>query len=169
MLVLVASACQRGADEDDLAYYRTASVPTLGWTNSDTLFFPIRITQPTTLRTPLVQGHQYQMGYSVRMSSSYPLTRVPMQLVVQQTDTAGTGREYVVRNVLRRHIAPVVRDTLGHPLGPSWGSLIDYEGYIDDVTIQFDSLGTYRMMLIPALQGRSRLTGLSAIGIMLFK
>jgi len=100
------------------------------------------------------------------MSTEFPFTRVPMQLIIQQTDTT-EGHEYIVRNIFRQNIAPAVRDTLGHPLGSSWGSLIDYENYIDGLTIRFDSVGTYRMMLIPETQGLSGFVGLSAIGITL--
>jgi hypothetical protein len=106
------------------------------------------------------------MGYSIRMSADYHFTRVPMQFIIQQTDTI-EGHEYIVRNILRQNIAPAVRDTLGKPLGPTWGSLIDYDNYIDGITIRFDSVGTYRMMLIPETQGLSSFIGLSAIGITL--
>lgn len=91
-----------------------------------------------------------------------------MQFIIQQTDTTG-GHEHIVRNVLRQRIAPAVRDTLGQPLGPSWGSLIDYEDYIDELTVEFDSTGTYRMLLIPETQHLSSFVGLSAIGITLSK
>ena len=51
----------------------------------------------------------------------------------------------------------------------SWGSLIDYDGFIDDISIQFDSLGSYRMMLIPDTKDMHGFTGLSAIGLSLSK
>ena len=166
MAMLAASACQSSAEPTDPAYSAVADVPLLGWKAADTLFFPVVITSPVTIRTPLVQGQPYLMGYTIRMSARYPLTRVPMQFVIQQTDTTG-GHEHIVRNVLREHIAPAVRDTLGRPLGPSWGSLIDYDGFIDGLTIRFDSLGTYRMMLIPDTKDANGFPGLSAIGITL--
>ena len=165
---MMLNACQNNEDGTDPAYDKVIDVPILGWKAADTLFFPLQITDPTTIRTPILQGIPYTMGYSVRMSADFHYTRVPMQLIIQQTDTTG-GCEHIVRNVLRRHIAPAVRDTLGRPLGPSWGSLIDYDGFIDDISIQFDSLGSYRMMLIPDTKDIHGFTGLSAIGLSLSK
>jgi len=162
----MASACQSSEDGTEPVYSEVVNVPLLGWDANDTLFYPVHVTNPTTIRTPIVQGLTYQVGYNIRMSADYRFTRVPMQFIIQQTDTSG-GHEYIVRNVLRQNIAPAVRDTLGHPLGPTWGSLIDYENYIESLTIRFDSLGTYRMMLIPETQGLSSFTGISAIGISL--
>ncbi|MBO4754593.1 MAG: hypothetical protein J5543_08360 [Bacteroidales bacterium] len=168
MAALMMSACQSHEDGTDPAYNVIVDVNMLGWNAGDTLFFPIHVTNPSTIRDPIVQGIPYQVGYSIRMSADYRFTRVPMQLIVQQTDTTG-GHEHIVRNVMREHIAPAVRDTLGHPLGPSWGSLIDYDNYIENLIISFDSTGTYRMMLIPDLRNVKSFVGLSAIGITLSK
>lgn len=164
--MMLTSACNVRSDGTEPVYYEVVNVPLLGWTPNDTLFFPVHVTNPTTIRTPIEQGRPYQMGYSIRMSADYHFTRVPMQFIIQQTDTI-EGHEYIVRNILRQNIAPAVRDTLGKPLGPTWGSLIDYDNYIDGITIRFDSVGTYRMMLIPETQGLSSFIGLSAIGITL--
>ena len=164
----IPSACSDQEDGTEPEYNRVVNVSLLGWGASDTLFFPIHVTNSTTIRTPIEQGIPYLVGYSIRMSADYHFTRVPMQFIIQQTDTAG-GHEHIVRNVLRQRIAPAVRDTLGQPLGPSWGSLIDYDDYIDDLTVQFDSVGTYRMLLIPETQQLSSFVGLSAIGITLSK
>ncbi len=164
--MLMENACSVKEEGTDPVYNKIVNVPLLGWKQNDTLFYPVHVTEPTTIRTPIVKGHPYQMGYSIRMSSEYHFTRVPMQLIIQQTDTAG-GHEFIVRNILRQNIAPAVRDTLGQPLGPTWGSLIDYQNYIDGITVRFDSVGTYRMMLIPETQGLSSFIGLSAIGITL--
>lgn len=168
VVALMVSACQSNTDATEPDYNLVIDVPMFGWKVADTLFFPIQITSPSTIRTPILQGMPYQLGYSIRMSADYRFTRVPMQLIVQQTDTTG-GHEHIVRNVLRQHIAPAVRDTLGHPLGPSWGSLIDYDNYINNLTIRFDSVGTYRMILIPDTRDVSGLVGLSAIGLTLSK
>lgn len=165
---LMVSACQNNTDGTEPDYNVVIDVPMLGWKVADTLFFPIQITSPSTIRTPLLQGIPYQLGYSIRMSADYRYARVPMHLIIQQTDTTG-GHEHIVRNVLRQHIAPAVRDTLGHPLGPSWGSLIDYDNYINDLTIRFDSVGSYRIMLIPDTRDASGFVGLSAIGLTLSK
>ena len=165
---MVLTACQNRPDATVPDYNEVLDVSIFGWKDADTLFFPLQITFPSTIRTPIQQGIPYIMGYSVRMSADYHYARVPMQLIIQQTDTTG-GREHIVRNILRQHIAPAVRDTLGRPLGPSWGSLIDYDGFIDGITIRFDSLGTYRMMLIPDTKDMHGFTGLSAIGLSLSK
>ncbi len=166
LTIIMASACKGNEDGTEPIYCRVVNVPLREWSASDTLFFPVQVTYPTTLRTPIVQGLTYQVRYNIRMSANYKFTRVPMQFIVQQTDTTG-GHEHIVRNVLRQNIAPAVRDTLGHPLGPSWGSLIDYENVIDGLTLRFDSLGTYRMMLIPETKGLSGFDGISAVGISL--
>lgn len=89
-----------------------------------------------------------------------------MQLIVQQTDTLGQGgQERVTRNLLRKNIAPKVRDAEGRPLGSGWGSLISHEAQLDSLTLLFDSIGTYRMLLMPRTGELPALCGIASIGI----
>lgn len=149
-------------------YNHVADVTLSGWTESDTLFFPIEVTNPTHIRTPLQIGTTYRLGCSIRMASSYALNDVPMLLVVQQTDTV-SGHTRIVRNLMREEIAPQVRDAEGRPMGNTWGSLIDYESRLDQLTIRFDTAGTYRMLLTPRTGPTSSFSGLSAIGLQLHR
>lgn len=150
-------------------HYNTVNdVPILGWTETDTLLYPVLLTTPPTLRTPLVSGRSYDVYCSVRMTPGYAYQNVPMQLIVQQTDTVGTGYEHVVYNMLRQDIDVLVRDSLSRPLGTTWGSLIDYEARVPNLTLRFDSAGTYRMMLIPHLDRQTPLQGIASVGIALY-
>lgn len=163
---LTACSNSQGVSPD---YNTVVDIPILGWSASDTLFFPIQVTSPATIRTPLQVGKPYMVDYSIRMTSGFELDRVPMHLILQQTDTAEGGYTRIIRNVLRQDIAPAVRDSIGKPLGNTWGSLIDYESHLNDLTLRFDSTGTYRLMLIPATGSIDCFTGLSAIGLTFYR
>lgn len=170
-MVAVASlitACSPSNDADGATvdYNTVCDVDISGWNENDSLIFPIQVNSPSSLRFPLQVGIPYQLRYCIRMTPKYPYTSVPMQLIVQQTDTIAEGQYHVIRNILRQEINPAVRDSLGHPLGGTWGSLIDYEGQISDVTLRFDTLGTYRMILTP-ITGGSPFSGLASVGLLL--
>lgn len=164
------SACSLPTHDPSLVtdYNHVADVTLSGWTERDTLFFPIEVTSPAHIRTPLQVGTLYRLGCSIRMASSYALCDVPMLLVVQQIDTV-SGHTRLVRNLMREEIAPQVRDSEGRPVGNTWGSFIDHESRLDPLTIQFDTAGTYRMLLTPRTGPASSFSGLSAIGLQLHR
>lgn len=148
-------------------YDLCVSVPANGWSSQDTLFFPVDITASPAVRTPILRQTDYPVSCSIRMTDSYPYRSLPMMLIVQQTDTVGSshGEQRVKRNLLRRSIAPMLRDEDGRPLGDSWGSLIQYECPLDSLTLSFDSVGTYRMLIIPSTSGDAQLHGIVSIGL----
>lgn len=150
-------------------YDQSVDVPCQNWRNEDTLFFPITVTDTPEIRTPLLLATDYHMDCCVRMGANYKYANVPMQLILQQTDTtsASAVQRHVIRNLLRQEIAPTVRNAQGQELGSTWGSLIQYEGRIEDVTIRFDTAGTYQMLLIPAIDGATSLEGIHSIGLSL--
>lgn len=162
------TACS-SSQEPTPDYNTVVDIPILGWSASDTLFFPIQVTSPATIRTPLQVGLPYHVNYSIRMTAGFELDRVPMHLILQQTDTAEGGHTRIIRNVLRQDIAPAVRDSLGKPLGNTWGSLIDYESPLNEVSLKFDSAGTYRLMLIPETGSLNSFSGLSAMGLTFYR
>jgi len=164
-------ACRQASDSTsgELDYSHVVDVSLYGWGPADTLFFPVEVTWPAHVRTPLRQGLPYDVHCSVRMEGGYRLSDVPMCLIVQQTDTLEDGHTHVIHNLLRQEIAPVVRDSLGLAFGSSWGSLIDYQTQLDGLTLQFDSVGTYRMLLIPRTGELPAISGISAIGLHLYR
>lgn len=151
-----------------IGFNSSCDVDLKGWNPTDSLVFPILVTNPPTLRNPIHAGQCYSMLCNIRIAPEYPYTTVPMHLIVQQTDTLSGGHQHVVRNLLRQEINPAVRDSLGHPLGATWGSLIDYEAPLSgDISLKFDSAGTYRMILIPLTPDQSSLSGISSVGLTL--
>ena len=169
LLTLLASltACSSDGPYTAADYDTVIDVPVLSWMPTDTLLYPIVISSEATRYNPLRQGATYRLRCSVRMTAGFELTQVPMQFIVQQTDTAEGGHLRVLRNVCRHDIAPHVRDKRGQPLGSTWGSLICHEEVLPDVSLRFDSVGTYRMMLIPETSGLASFRGISAIGLSL--
>lgn len=154
------------ADEAD--YSAVCDVALKGWGTADSLIFAVQVTPEPTLRTPLHVGRDYDVYYSVRIAPQYRFTTVPMQFIVQQLDTLQGGHQHVVHNLLRQVVNPAVRDSLGRPLGPTWGSFIDYEAPLpEDVTVRFDSAGTYRMVLTPLLPDQTVLRHVASVGLSL--
>ena len=156
-------------EEASIGYDHSADVPMLGWSFSDTLFFPLTVLAEPELRSPIVIGADYSLWCSVRHDASYSYQQLPLTFVVQQTDTTGTlnGTSRVVRNMLRRQMTLPIRRPDGHPLGTSWGSLIQYETEADSLTLRFDSAGTYRMLLIPDVPASQPLKGVASVGLTL--
>lgn len=148
-------------------YNTVCDVDIDGWHEADSLIFPVLLTTPATLRQPLQVGLPYNLRYSIRITPRYPYTTVPMQLTLQQTDTVAGGHLHVVRNILRQEVNPAVRDTLGRPLGGTWGSLIDYEAPLPDISLRFDTAGTYRLILTPLTAGNTPLSGIASVGLLL--
>lgn len=159
------SACSSQNDARTV-YDTSVDVPLQGWTSTDTLFYSIVITDPTTIKKPVAVDHDYQMNISLRYSTSLRLTHLPFQLTLQQTDTLG-GYEHPIRNIFRQDLSLEVRDADGVPLGDSWGSLYSIETPISSPTIRFDSTGTYRFMILPTLGDLKSLPGVASIGIQL--
>lgn len=156
-----------GGQTAKVSYDHSVDVPSREWRAQDTLFFPITISDEPEVRTSIIRGTDYPVWCSIRMTSDYPFTTVPMTLIIQQTDTTAQGGERVKRNYLRQHIEPVVRTPEGRPLGSSWGSLIQHEVRLDSLSLRFDSVGHYRMLLIPAVQGEVTLCGIASVGLSL--
>lgn len=163
------SACSSNDAGPRTDYDKALNVPIMGWAGGDTLLYTLHVTQPATLQHPLQVGIPYHMRCSIRMTSGFGLTHVPLQLSVQQTDTVAGGHTHVVRNLLRCDVAPQVRDSLGRPLGATWGSLITHEQMLDDISLRFDSAGTYRIIVTPQAEGAQSFYGLSAIGLSLVR
>lgn len=166
MAMLSLSACAPSSPEPtagEVHYSLSADVDLHGWAATDTLFYPIAVCEPRDVRTPLVPQHTYRSACCIRTDASCRLTHIPMQLVLQQVDDQGA----VLRNVLRTEIAPQVRDDRGYMLGESWGSLYQYECDLPDLTLRFDSLGTYRLLLNPAIGSQAALEGIASIGLSL--
>lgn len=166
------TACSNHSSDDaspETDYNTVCDVDINGWNENDSLIYPIIVTSPASIRYPLQVGLPYTMRYGIRITTRYPYTSVPMMLVVQQTDTVEGGHEHVVRNILRQEINPAVRDSLGHPLGGSWGSFIDYEAPLPDIALRFDTVGTYRMMLTPLTGNGAQLQGIASVGLLLVR
>lgn len=172
VLLISLTACSNPSNQllsTDADYNTTCDVNITGWGETDSLIFPLVVTTPATIRTPIQLERNYRLCYGIRITSQYPYTTVPMQLSLQQTDTQTDGQEHVIRNLVRTDIHPAVRDSLGKPLGSTWGSLIDYEALIPDLSLRFDSAGTYRIILTPHTDGAAPLKGISSVGISLVK
>lgn len=148
------------------AYNNSVDVPLMGWTSADTLFYHITVTDPATIKTPIAISRDYQLNIGFRYSSAYPLSCVAYHLLLQKTDTTG-GYEHPTVNLLRQDMTTMVRDSIGTPLGDTWGSLISLETRQPDLTIRFDSAGTYRFLLIPDLGELSALPGVASASIRL--
>lgn len=153
----------------ETAYDYTVDVPCRGWTYNDTLFFPISVSENPEIRTPLQRSTNYQLGCALRISSDYQYANVPMLLILQKTDTTNClgKRPLVIQNLLRQEIVPQVRDNAGRELGNTWGSLIQHETVIDSLSIRFDSVGTYQMLLIPQSGEISSIDGVHSVGLSL--
>lgn len=159
------SACNL-SDSGRTVYDISVDVPLSGWASTDTLFYSVCVDDVASLRHPIERGVDYQLSVSVRHVSRYPFMSIPFTLIQQQTDTT-QGFEHPVRNILHQSVAPVIRDSLGHQLGASWGSFITVNVPVPDVSIRFDSAGTYRFLVIPDLGTLTSVTGLSALGLRL--
>ena len=172
MLVMAISltACSSHSSEaqaEVIDYNSVCDVNISGWHEADSLIYPIIVTSPASIRYPLQVGLPYTLSYNIRITPRFGFASVPMLLMVQQTDTLPGGHLHVVRNILRQEINPAVRDSVGRPLGGTWGSLIDYEAPLSDVTLRFDSVGTYRMILTPLPGSNSQLSGIASVGLLL--
>lgn len=167
--VISLAACSPSNDVTQLIvdYNSVCDVSINGWHETDSLIYPIILNSPATLRYPLQVGLPYSLRYNIRITPQFGYTSVPMQLIVQQTDTVEGGRLHVVRNMLRQEINPAVRDSVGRPLGGTWGSLIDYEASLPDVTLRFDTVGNYRMILTPLTTGSTPFSGIASVGLLL--
>lgn len=166
MTMLSLTACAPSSPEPaagEVHYDLSADVDLQGWAATDTLFYPITISAVRDVRTPLVAQHAYRSACCIRTDASCRLTHIPMQLVLQQVDEQGA----VLRNVLRTEIAAPVRDDRGYMLGESWGSLYQYECDLPDLTLRFDSVGTYRLLLNPAIGSQAVIEGVASIGVSL--
>ena len=166
-LALSLAACT--GEGSDIRYDHSADVPSRGWTTSDTLFFPITISPTPDTRSPLYVDTDYRLACSIRMDASYAYTSLPLMLILQQTDTIGSpdGSPYVSRNLLRHALTIPLRDDRGYPVSSSWGSLFQHEVPIDSLTLRFDTVGTYRMLVFPATHSNARLDGITSVGLSL--
>lgn len=172
MVLASLTACSqpdpRALTTDEADYNAVCDVDVRGWGVDDSLVYPVLVTPEPTLRTPLHAGRNYRVYYNVRIAPQYGYTTVPMQLVVQQVDTLQGGHQHVVHNLLRQSVNPAVRDSLGRPLGPTWGSYIDYEAPMPEgLVVRFDSAGTYRMILTPLLPDQTALRHVASVGLSL--
>lgn len=166
LLMLSLNACSNESGDKSLGFDFSVDVPSRGWTAQDTLFYPIHITEQPEVRTPLLRDVDYDVFASIRMSSAYKFCNVPMTMLLQQTDTTG-GMTHVVRNLLRQEISPIVRNDEGRELGANWGSLTQHEVQLDSISMRFDSIGTYRILLIPTTQEINALDGIFSVGLSL--
>lgn len=162
LILINLSACSK--NNELTAYDTSVDVPLQGWTSADTLFYSITVTETTTIKNPVAKGHDYHMNLSLRYSSSLPLTHLPFLLTLQQTDTTG-GYIHPIRNIMKQELSLPVRDTAGIPLGDNWGSLYTISTPVSSPTIRFDTAGTYRFMIIPAIGDLPELPGVASIGI----
>lgn len=160
------NACSQ--NEGLTVYNKSVDVHLEGWAPTDTLFYNITVTEPASIKYPIVTQRDYRMNMSVRFSTSLKLTHLPFLLTLQQTDTIG-GYEHPIRNIFRQELSLEVRDTTGIPLGESWGSLYSVETTSPSPTIRFDTAGTYRLMIIPTIGNLKSLPGVASIGIQLEK
>ncbi len=160
------SACSSPNEPHTAVYDYSVDVPQSGWTSADTLFYDLLLTQPATIKNPIVPRRTYQLSMSVRFDASFPFTALPLQLLVQQTDTMG-GYLHPVRNLLRRDLAPQLRDSLGQPIGHTWGSLITQSIPLPDLTLRFDSAGTYRLLITPQTGSHRSIPGIASVGVRL--
>lgn len=165
LLILTSiSACSR--NESQTVYDSSVDVHLNGWVSTDTLFYNIVVTDPPSIKNPIVVGQHYQLSISLRYSADFPLTQVPFLLQMQQTDTVG-GYTRPVRNIFRELLSPAVRDSMGLPLGDTWGSLISRQEQQTGLQVHFDTAGTYRFLIIPELGDQPSLPGLASIGLRL--
>ena len=164
------SACsQSSSNRAEIVYNTSVDVPLKHWTSADTLFYPVVIDEEPNLRHPIACHQNYRMRISVRHTSDFPLSAVPANISIQQTDTIN-GQTRVTRRVMQTAIAPRVRDEQGRALGTGWGSLYEFEEEVPDFTLQFDEPGTYRMLIIPAFRGALEgIDGMVSMGIELYK
>lgn len=163
------TACSSELLSPSADYDTVVDVNMLAWASNDTLFFPVEVPETPSAQNLLKHDHTYRLRCSVRMSADYRLESLPMQLIVQQTDTLSSGHSHVVRNLLRENVSTRVRDKQGMVLGDTWGSLTTHEEMLQDVTLRFDSVGSYRMLLVPRTNGLAAFKGISAIGLSLVK
>lgn len=171
-LTVSLSACTSSPTDAELTDYDlSVDVPCQRWTSTDTLFFPIDVTDAPLHRTPLLREASYRVRCNIRISADCKLTNVPMNLLLQQTDTLGSPDRLpqVTRNLLRSVVCPAVRNADGRELGSTWGSLIQHEVPIDSLTMKFDSAGTYRILLIPAIEGPQGIEGVHSVGLALVR
>lgn len=170
LLGLNLTSCVSEADQEaQTVYDHSCDVSTHGWTSQDTLFYPVLITEMPELRTPIKYGRQCDLWCNIRTEADFPYTNIPMTLIVQQTDTTGSGNgtSHVIRNLLRHDLTLTVCNEDGRHLGDSWGSLVQLETKLDGLTVCFDTTGTYRMLLIPNLHNKVSLPGITSIGLTL--
>lgn len=179
LLTLSLSSCtqRQDASTHPTDYDYSCDVPLSGWRSQDTLFYPITVCDAPERRHPLLLGTTYDVWCSVRMAASYPYDGIPMTLIVQQLKevehhadslTTYTTLE-VSRNLLRQDIHTEVRTATGQPIGDTWGSLISCEAPVEDLSLRFDSAGSYRLLILPKTPSGLSLSGLSAIGLTLHR
>ena len=163
LILINLSACSQSRQHT--VYNTSVDVPLDGWASTDTLFYHLTVSDSATIKYPIGLHQDYQLRVSIRYASHFPLLSVPMLLTLQQTDTTG-GYERPVRNLMRQQLQPMVRDTLGLPLGNTWGSLISMEE-ATDLTVRFDTSGCYRILLTPQFGYQRSLPGIASIGLQL--
>lgn len=166
MTLILASTSACNSNEPQTVYDNSVDVHLSGWASTDTLFYDIVVTDPPSIKNPIVVGKVYQLSISLRHTAEFPLNQVPFLLQMQQTDTIG-GYVHPTRNILKEHFSPYVRDSIGLPLGDTWGSLIARQEHKTGVHIHFDTTGTYRFLIIPEIGDLPSLPGLASIGLRL--
>ncbi len=166
MGIILTSQTACSPSEPDAVLDNSVDVRLDGWASTDTLFYPFTVADPATVTSPLLLHHQYRMKLSIRHSSEYPLLNVPFRLLLQQTDTVG-GYLHPIKNLLHLDLAPEVRDTTGMPIGTYWGSLYTIENTLPEHSFRFDSVGSYRFLIIPEIGGQKKIPGIASIGIRL--
>lgn len=160
------SSCSSPNEPHTAVYDYSVDVLQSGWTSADTLFYDLQLTDPATIKNPIVPRRTYQLSMSVRFDATFPFTTLPMHMLVQQTDTAG-GYLHPIRNLLRRDLAPLMRDSIGQPIGHSWGSLVTQTIPLPDLTLRFDSAGTYRILITPHTGSHRSIPGIASVGVRL--
>lgn len=160
------SACSnQNNDAHTVVYNTSVDVPLFHWTSTDTLFFPLVVTDEPNLKLPIRTNQEYHLRLSFRHAIDYPLTEIPSLLCLQQTDTV-QGQNRVSRRIFQQNISPKLRDEKGQPLGTGWGSLYEYQQDATNITVKFDQPGSYRFLFIPSFHGiTDGINGMASVGI----
>lgn len=172
LIVIIAtislSACQSN-NSHAVVYNTSVDVPLYHWTSADTLFYPLAIAEEPNAKQPIQLNKDYHVRLNLRHNLDFPLTSIPANFCLQQTDTV-QGQTRISRRIMLTRIEPKVRDDRGLPLGDGWGSLYEYQQPLDNLTIRFDKAGTYRFIIIPDFRGAADgLNGMASIGIELYE
>lgn len=162
-------------DVQDYSYDQQRDVDASGWRVSDTLWYELEACEEPGFSRTVLAGHEYQLGLSVRHTSTYSYWHLPLRLMVQHLDTVGCVHPIPVAedDSLRQwtfcdySILPQLAADSSHWQGAGWGSLCQMEYHVTGAQLLFPEPGFYRIGLLQQSPD-TLLTGVVSVGLSLW-